>query len=50
MYMAAGRQFLVIMSPGGVVEGQQTAAGQVAPGQGLSPDTPRGYIAFALPK
>jgi quinoprotein glucose dehydrogenase len=51
MYMANGRQYLVIMSPGGVVAGQPAAGGQVpAAGQGLSPDTPRGYIAFALPR
>jgi quinoprotein glucose dehydrogenase len=50
MYMAGGRQYLVIMSPAGVVAGQPAAGGQVpGEGQGISPDTPRGYIAFALP-
>jgi quinoprotein glucose dehydrogenase len=51
MYMANGRQYLVVMSPAGVVAGQPAAGGQVpTQEQGVSPDTPRGYIAFALPR
>jgi quinoprotein glucose dehydrogenase len=50
MYMANGRQYVVIMSPGGVVAGQGGAGASAAPAAGLSPDTPRGYIAFALPR
>jgi quinoprotein glucose dehydrogenase len=51
MYMANGRQYLVVMSPAGVVAGQAAAGGQVPTAtQGVSPDTPRGYIAFALPR
>jgi quinoprotein glucose dehydrogenase len=51
MYMAGGRQYLVMMSPAGAVAGQPMAGGQVPTAeQGVSPDTPRGYIAFALPR
>jgi len=51
MYIVNGRQYFVVMSPGGVVAGQAAAGGQVPTAdQGLSPDTPRGYIAFTLPR
>jgi quinoprotein glucose dehydrogenase len=47
VYQAKGQQYLVVMSPalgaGGGAEGAAGAAPQA------SPDTPHGYIAFALP-
>jgi quinoprotein glucose dehydrogenase len=45
MYMAGGRQFLVVMSSGG-----QGGGRGATPETATSPDTPRGYIAFALPR
>jgi len=47
MYQVKGRQFLVMMSPApGAGGGAEGAAG---PAPEISPDAPRGYIAFALP-
>jgi quinoprotein glucose dehydrogenase len=46
MYMAGGRQYLVVMSSGGGGGGGRGAAA-ASP---MAQDTPRGYIAFALPR
>ena len=46
MYEAKGRQFLVMMSPAPGAGGGAAGAAGAAPQ--VSPDTPRGYIAFAL--
>jgi quinoprotein glucose dehydrogenase len=47
MYMAGGRQYLVMMSPGGAAAAAAaTTAGPSEP----AGNTPRGYIAFALPR
>jgi hypothetical protein len=47
MYEAKGRQFLVMMSPAPGAGGG--AAGEAGVAPNVSSDTPRGYIAFALP-
>jgi glucose dehydrogenase len=47
MYMAGGRQYLVIMVPGGGGGGGGAAQAAAVP---MAPTTPRGYIAFALPR
>jgi quinoprotein glucose dehydrogenase len=47
IYQAKGRQYLVVASTPGNTGGGGGA--QAAPAPAVSPDTPRGYIAFALP-
>jgi quinoprotein glucose dehydrogenase len=44
MYSVNGREFLVVISPAG-----GGAAGAAGPGTEVAANTPRGYIAFALP-
>ena len=48
MYQVQGRQFLVMMSPAPGTGGG--AAGEAGPAPDVPADTPRGYIAFALPR
>jgi quinoprotein glucose dehydrogenase len=48
MYELRGRQYLVIASPGDAPGGGGAAAG--ATPVPIAPNTPRGYIAFALPR